>query len=77
MEKHHKILKKATEQTQDQIENNTKTYDPEKGGNMATQIVEFAMDDPNILARKTFSVTSGIMAKGILINQRGQRSWAW
>lgn len=39
----------------------------------ALQISETRCDDPCILAGKIFSVTSGILAKGILINQKGQK----
>lgn len=37
------------------------------------QIIEPRSDDPGILAGNTFGVTSGILAKGILINQKGQK----
>ncbi|OIS97192.1 hypothetical protein A4A49_19961 [Nicotiana attenuata] len=36
-------------------------------------VVEPRCDNPGILAGKTFTVTSGILAKNILINQKGQR----
>lgn len=71
MEKHSKILKEATKKNQDQIDLSIKACDSEIGGNKTIQIVDSAMDDPGILAGKTFSVTSGIFAKGVLINQRG------
>lgn len=38
--------------------------------NNAIQIVTPVIKDPGLLAGKTFSVTSGILAKGILINNR-------
>lgn len=41
--------------------------------NKAIQIIEHAVDDTCILVGKRFSVTNGILAKGILINQRGQK----
>lgn len=41
--------------------------------NKAVQVVEPRSEDPGILAGKTFSVTSGTLEKGILLNWRGQK----
>ncbi|OIT29217.1 hypothetical protein A4A49_16510 [Nicotiana attenuata] len=45
------------------------------GGAQALAIIgtTAAIDDPGILAGKTFNVTGGILAKGIPINNKGQR----
>ncbi|OIT21413.1 hypothetical protein A4A49_34467 [Nicotiana attenuata] len=68
------VLKEATAKSHDQIELATKAYTFETGqSNNAIQIVAPVVDDPGILAGKTFSVTNGTLAKGILINNGGQK----
>ncbi|OIS99512.1 hypothetical protein A4A49_09155 [Nicotiana attenuata] len=77
MEKNALVLKEDTRQSHDPIDLATGVCASKAGqsnaNNKEIQIAVLAMDDHGILARKKFSVTSGILAKGMLINHRGQK----
>ncbi|OIT00903.1 hypothetical protein A4A49_23935 [Nicotiana attenuata] len=69
-----RVLKEATDRAHDQIELPVNTGISETGhSNKAIQIATLTIDDPRLLAGKTFSVTGGILAKCVLINNRGQK----
>ncbi|OIT00143.1 hypothetical protein A4A49_19194 [Nicotiana attenuata] len=68
------VLKDATNRAHDQIDFPTKKGISETGhNNNAIQIAAPTIDDPGLSAGKTFGVTSGILANGVLINNRGQK----
>ncbi|OIT31204.1 hypothetical protein A4A49_20499 [Nicotiana attenuata] len=67
------LLKEATRMSTDQIEMVSNTSNMESGQSNNVLLVAATIEDLGLLARKTFSVTSGILAKGILLNKRGQR----
>lgn len=77
MEQNNRVLKEATKQAHDQIERTTREEALVTGqtniGNNAILLVTPLVDDLGILAGKTFSISSGISAKVILINHRGQK----
>lgn len=66
------VLKESTMKSHDQIDLVPKASNL-VDGQSNTQVIAPVVDDLGLLARKTFSVTSGILSKGILINNRGQR----
>ncbi|OIS96626.1 subtilisin-like protease sbt5.4 [Nicotiana attenuata] len=70
------VMKEATRKSVDLVELAPIGSNMESGqSNNAMQLATAAIDDPGILAGKTFSVTSRILAKGIRPTIRGKGNW--
>lgn len=66
------VLKEATRKSVEDLAPIGRNMEAGQSNN-DIQLVDAVIDDLGILARKTFNVTSGILAKGFLLNNKGQR----